>query len=75
MIETTMVPIIKNKCGDHSDSNNYRPIALATLMSKVFESVVLFKCEKYLHSCDNQFGFKSEHSTDLCIYIYFKRMH
>ena len=68
MIETTIVPIIKNKCGDLSDSNNYRPIALATIMSKVFESVLLFKCEKYLHTCDNQFGFKSEHSTDLCIY-------
>ena len=38
MIETTIVPIVKNKCGNLSDSNNYRPIALATIMSKVFES-------------------------------------
>ena len=27
------------------------------------------KCSDYLISCDNQFGFKSFHSTDLCIYI------
>ena len=25
MIETTIVPIIKNKCGNLADSNNYRP--------------------------------------------------
>ena len=36
MIETSVVPIVKNKCGNLCDSNNYRPIALATLMSKFF---------------------------------------
>ena len=41
MIETIIVPIVKNKCGNLCDSNNYRPIALATLMSKLFESVIL----------------------------------
>ena len=30
MIKTTIVPIVKNKCGNISESNNYRPIALAT---------------------------------------------
>ena len=34
----------------------------------MFESVLLFKCEEYLSTSDNQFGFKSSHSTDLCIY-------
>ena len=38
MIETIIVPIVKNKCGHLSDSNNYRPIALATIISKLFES-------------------------------------
>ena len=40
MIETTIVPIVKNKCGKIRDSNNYRPIALATIVSKLFESVL-----------------------------------
>ena len=58
MIKTTSVPIVKNKCGNISESNNYRPIALATIISKLFESVLRFKCEDYLSTCLNQFGFK-----------------
>ena len=69
MIETIIVPIVKNKCGNLCDSNNYRPIALATLMSKLFESVILLKCETFLEMCPNQFGFKKGHSTEMCIYV------
>ena len=58
MIEIIIVPIVKNKCGHVSDSNNYRPIALATIMSKLFESVILLICEMFLDTCPNQFGFK-----------------
>ena len=47
MIETTIVPIIKNKCGNLADSNNYRPIAIATIVSNLFESVILYKCEEF----------------------------
>ena len=66
-METTIVPIVKNKCGNLSDSNNYRPIAI-TITSKVLESVLLVKCEEFLYTSDNQFGFKSGHSTEFCIY-------
>ena len=59
MIETTIVLIVKNKCGNITDSNNYRPIALATIVSKLFESVFLLKCEQYLTTITNQFGFKT----------------
>ena len=65
MIETT---IVKNKCVNITDSNNYKPIALATIVSKLFESVLLLKCEQYLTTIANQFVFKPGHSTDLCIY-------
>ena len=69
MIETIIVPIVKNKCRNLSDSNNYRPIALATIMSKLFESAILLKCEMFLDTCPNQFGFKKGHSTDMCFYV------
>ena len=34
LLETTIVPVIKNKCGSLTDCNNYRPIAIATITSK-----------------------------------------
>ena len=69
LIQTTCVPIIKNKCGNISNSNNYRPIALATIFSKLLESILLMKCEEYLCTSANQFGFKKAHGAELCIYI------
>ena len=68
LIETTIAPIIKNKAGDFSSGNNYRPIALANVISKVFESLIFLRCEQFLTTTDNQFGFKSRHSTDFCMY-------
>ena len=68
MINSVIIPLIKNKFGDHTDKNNYRPIALSSILSKVFEHIIAERLEVYLWTNDNQFGFKSGHSTDLCIY-------
>ena len=35
-MQTAIVPIIKNKTGDTSDKNNYRPIALVTAVINIF---------------------------------------
>ena len=67
-MKTAIVPIIKNKTGDTSDKNNYRPIALVTAASKVFELCLSIILEDYLVTHDQQFGFKRKHSTDLCIF-------
>ena len=67
-MKTAIVPIIKNKTGDTSDKNNYRPIALVTATSKIFELCLSMILENYLFTHDQQFGFKSKHSTDFCIY-------
>ena len=40
-MKTSLVPIIKGKTGDISDSNNYRPITLVTAASKLFEVCIL----------------------------------
>ena len=40
-MNTICVPLVKNKTGDTSDVDNYRPIALVTIASKIFENVLL----------------------------------
>ena len=67
-MKTAIVPIIKNKTGDSSDKGNYRPIALVTACSKIFEICLLKMLETYLNTHDHQFGFKSQHATDMCIF-------
>ena len=42
LLETTIVPVIKNKCGSLTDCNFYRPIAIATITSKLLESLYCF---------------------------------
>ena len=42
--DTIMLPLIKNNLKPASESDNYRPIAIATAMSKLFELVMLSKC-------------------------------
>ena len=68
IINTILIPILKNKLKPVTESDNYRPIAIATSMSKLFELVILNKCEMRLSTTPNQFGFKKKHSTDMCIY-------
>ena len=67
-MKTAIVPIIKNKTGDTSDKNNYRPIALVTAVSKIFELCLSIILEDYLVTHDQQFDFKRKHSTYLCIF-------
>ena len=47
-----LAPLIKDKNGDHSDMSNYKPIALATVISKVTEAILLERCKKYLSTSD-----------------------
>ena len=67
-MKTSIIPILKNINGDSSDKNNYRPIAIVTAMSKLFELCLSKLLDTFLVTSDNQFGFKRKHGTDLCIY-------
>ena len=64
-----LIPLIKNKLKDSADPGNYRPIAITTIASKIFESLILSQLQPYIKTADNQFGFKANHSTDTCIYL------
>ena len=67
MLDSVIVSLVKNRNGDLSDKDNYRPIALSSTISKVFKNVILYRLEEYLWTTDNQFGFKDCHPTDLFV--------
>ena len=68
LMKVVLVPVIKNKAGSISSMNNYRPVALASVISKVYEIVLLNKLKPFLSTHDNQFGYKKGLGTDHCIY-------
>ena len=65
---TIIIPLVKNKTGNLNDRNNYRPIALVSACSKILELVLLGFIEDAIDTSDSQFGFKSKHGTDMCVY-------
>ena len=67
-MQTVIVPICKNKNENISDAGNYRPVSLATIISKLFEHY-LSCISPLLATTDNQFGFKPKHGTDMCILL------
>ena len=66
--DTVLVPIIKDKNGDITDIDNYRPIAITSVASKAFEKIILSRIQDCLYTNDNQFSYKVKHSTDMCIF-------
>ena len=69
MLSVVLVPIIKDKSGKINSKDNYRPIALASIMSKIIEIVLLERLSNLLYTTSNQFGFKRKLGTDMCIYV------
>ena len=69
MIHNVLVLVIKSKTGRIMSKDNYRPIAHASIVSKVAESIIFNRISCYLDTCPNQFGFKRNHGTDQCIYV------
>ena len=60
-----VLPIFKK--GDTTNLNNFRPIALLPVFSKVFEKVLNKQLTKVIESGyidENQFGFRTQHSTE-----------
>ena len=69
MISVILIPVIKDKAGNITSKDNYRPIALASLVSKVVEIIILHRLSGYFLTNPNQFGFKEKLGTDQCIYV------
>ena len=55
LMETIIVPIIKDKKGLVTDKNTYRPIAVTSVSSKIIELILLDRLRDKLATLDNQF--------------------
>ena len=58
----------KDKKGNVSDTDNYRPIALTCVISKVLELLLLERYRNLFLTSHNQFGFKDKLGTDMCVF-------
>ena len=45
-----VTPILKKKCLDHNDLNNYRPVSSLCFIAKILEKLVLSEVSSYLNS-------------------------
>ena len=70
MNESVIVPIIKDKNKRVNDKNNYRPICLSNICSKIIEVVIFNRIGTFLQSSPNQFRFKPKHGTELCVFAF-----
>ena len=64
-LRSIIVPIAKDNNKDPKNVKKYRPIALATTFSKLFECFILHQIEPFFNTADNQFG----HSTDMGVFL------
>ena len=62
---STIKPIPKN-ISKVCDSNNYRSIAIGSVLGKIVDCILLKRMSDYLITSELQFGFKPRHSTNMC---------
>lgn len=68
LLDTVVIPIVKDRTGDIADMGNYRPISLATVIAKVLDSVLDAHLGRYAQLHDAQFGFRAGLSTESAIF-------
>ena len=65
----TIIPIPKNKRKSLNDSDNYRAIALSSVLGKLLDKIILYKGQTVFQSSEYQFGYKQFHSTMHCSFV------
>lgn len=58
MLPVTLVSVIKDKTGKVGSLDNYRPIALASVLSKALEHNLIDSVDYFLFTWNSQFGLK-----------------
>eukprot|EP00118_Oscarella_pearsei_P022630 m.264231 g.264231 ORF g.264231 m.264231 type:complete len:281 (+) comp40468_c0_seq4:1113-1955(+) len=63
------VPIVKDPRKDISDVNNYRGIAISSVVSKVLENILAERLGRHVQTVEQQFGFKKGHGCADCSFV------
>ena len=64
LTDGTINPTIKDKFGDLSCSENYRPVMVSSVFLKLFEYCLLRKISPFIRLNDRQHGFRATYSTN-----------
>ena len=60
--------IIKIKIKRSNNSSNYRPICISNITCKIIDKVIYNRISSLLATLDNQFGFKKNIGTEMCVF-------
>ena len=66
LLVSNLIPIVKDKLADVTNSNNYRSLAISSLVMKIFDWVIILAFSKHLKFDDLQFGYQANVSTSMC---------
>ena len=66
---STASPIPKNTRKSLKNSENYRAIALSSVIGKLLDKAIISKCHQLSHTSPLQLGFKARHSTTHCGFV------
>ena len=69
LLVATIVPLLKDKLGNVEASDNYRSIALSSVILKIFDWVVMTLFEDRLELDDLQFSYQKKCSTNMCTWM------
>ena len=65
----SLIPIVKNNTKSKSDSDNYRLIAISSVLLKLLDLLVLDLFPSHLEVDSLQFGFQAHSSTNMCTFM------
>ena len=65
-LHSTLIPILKGGRSTSSNSDNFRSIAIRSILNKILDYLIIDQQAHSLIASDDQFGFEPNSSTVLC---------
>ena len=69
LLVATIIPLIKDKLGDVESSENYRSIALSSVILKIIDWIMIILFGKKLGLDELQFSYQKNCSTTMCTWL------